>query len=342
VLDIWALVLGHRDIGLDDDFFLVGGDSLQAVELFKAIEEHLRRVLPEATVLEANTVRAMTRTIANEDPAGSLVAFRSSGSRPPLFLAHHGGGHVLGYRTLANLLDPDQPVFAFQAVGLDGSSDPLGSIEEMAARYVEELRRIQPRGPYQVGGFSFGGRVAYVMAQMLREAGEDVHLLALIDSYSFHGIRLVPTKRRVERKIRKFFALPLKQRWHWIVEGVLRNLKGVLRSRILVPLYRTTYWFYRRRSRPLPRFLRRAKLANSMAGLAYRAEPYQGDALLFRGYLPPNMHSDMHESWRRLVQGRLDVVDLPGTHEEVLLEPIVRIVAKQLEARLMQRVDSGF
>jgi thioesterase domain-containing protein len=109
------------------------------------------------------------------------VAVQAAGGRPPLVLVHPGGGGVLCYSDLARALGTDQPLWALEAVGLDGGEEPLASIDAMAERYLAALRRRFPVGPYHLGGWSFGGRVGFEMARRLREAGEPVGLVALID-----------------------------------------------------------------------------------------------------------------------------------------------------------------
>src|SRR5262249_23077567 len=124
----------------------------------------------------------------------SLVAIRSSGSRPPLFCIHAAGANILIYRPLANHLSADQPIYALQAVGLDGVTPPLTQVEEMAAHYIKEIRTLQPKGPYHLLGGSFGGLVAFEMAQQLNTQGEQVAMLALLDTY--YPLRSVSQRMR--------------------------------------------------------------------------------------------------------------------------------------------------
>src|SRR6185437_11713860 len=108
---------------------------------------------------------------------------RATGSKPPLFCIHAAGANVLIYRPLVNHLDHEQPVYALQALGLDGITAPLTSVEEMATHYLKEIRTVQPHGPYYLTGGSFGGLVAFEMAHQLQSAGEQVAMLALLDTY---------------------------------------------------------------------------------------------------------------------------------------------------------------
>ena len=111
------------------------------------------------------------------------MAIQAEGTRPPFFCVHGVGGNVVGFRDLARHLGPDQPFYALQPQGLDGKRECLTNIPEMAKRYMQEIRKIQPEGPYRIGGYSFGGLVAYEMAQQLEAQGEEMALLALFDTY---------------------------------------------------------------------------------------------------------------------------------------------------------------
>ena len=183
---IWETVLDKKPIGIRDNFFELGGHSLLAARLMHRIEQALGQRLPLAALLQAPTVEQLSGLLRQEtwsDSWSSLVAIQAEGSRPPFFCVHGVGGNVVGFRDLARHLGPDQPFYALQPQGLDGKRECLTSIPEMAKRYIQEIRRIQPEGPYRIGGYSFGGLVAYEMAQMLEAQGEEMALLALFDTY---------------------------------------------------------------------------------------------------------------------------------------------------------------
>ncbi|GAB4215807.1 MAG: hypothetical protein OHK0022_56140 [Roseiflexaceae bacterium] len=180
----WEELLGVRPVGLDDNFFDLGGHSLLAVQLVTRIQAWAGRNVPLATLIQHPTVGGLAQWLRRQpDTAWSpLVPIQPLGQRPPFFCVHPAGGGVLGYYDLAQSLGTSQPFFAFQAPGLDGLRPCLTTLETMAATYLAELRRVQPHGPYYLGGMSFGGFVAFEMAQQLHQAGEQVALLALIDT----------------------------------------------------------------------------------------------------------------------------------------------------------------
>lgn len=185
LLAIWQEVTGVRDIGVNDDFFDLGGHSLLAVELFAAIERSTGARLPLATIFEAPTVARLAELMRSDGwdaRTGSLVPLSTSGSRPPFFAITAGDGNVVGFGPLARRLAPDQPFYALQPFGLDSAAPLHRTIEAMARHYVRQIRRVQPRGPYLLGGRCFGSLVAYEVAVRLESLGETVALLASIDS----------------------------------------------------------------------------------------------------------------------------------------------------------------
>ena len=174
LLAIWQEVLKIPKIGIDDDFFELGGTSLQALMVFAKIEARLGCSLSPTTIVQAPTIarlaefiRATTGIAASQ----SLVPLRASGTGLPLFLVHNRYCFVMYYRHLLSDLKSDRPVFGLQPPPLDGKHRIPRTIESMAADYVTEIRRVQPHGPYFLAGHSFGGRVSFEIAQQLVRAG---------------------------------------------------------------------------------------------------------------------------------------------------------------------------
>jgi thioesterase domain-containing protein len=187
IAGIFEQMLKHAPIGRGDDFFLLGGDSLSMVELQTRLRDTFGAGLanpPEdATVagVAAEIRRSRATTPEATQPIPVLVPLRRRGGAPPLFLVHGRLGQALVSPHFLRLLGTDQPVWAFQARGLDGLHEPHSTIEAMAADYVNEMRKQRPEGPYFLGALCAGALIAIAMARMLRDAGEAVLPLLLLD-----------------------------------------------------------------------------------------------------------------------------------------------------------------
>jgi amino acid adenylation domain-containing protein len=182
--NIWEEVLKTQPIGVTDDFFALGGHSLMAVQVFALIDARLRKKIPLTTLFKGATVEQLATLIRLNDSAAwsPLVEIKKGGSRRPLFLIHPGGGGVLSYMELAQHLGTEQPVYGLNARGLDEGQQPHTRVEDMAAEYLEAIRKVQPHGPYLLGGWSVGGIIAFEIAHQLEAQNEQVSLLGIIDS----------------------------------------------------------------------------------------------------------------------------------------------------------------
>ena len=202
--DIWGEILGIDDIGIDDDFFALGGHSLNAVRMFGRVRKEYGVNLPLATLFEAPTIGLLSNHIKSEagisdDTAENGATETSVIRRPwsplvtiskgseyvrPLFFIHGAGGNILNFRPLAGFLDPSIPFFGLRALGSDGGTEIDVTIEAMAERYLRAIREYQPVGPYRLSGYSGGGVVAYEMTRQLQLAGEEVEHLIFFDTIS--------------------------------------------------------------------------------------------------------------------------------------------------------------
>jgi acyl carrier protein len=194
---LWQQVLGVQEIGIHDNFFDLGGHSLKAAQLFFQLEVVFGKQLPLATLFQAPTIAELAAILLRANwspPWQSLVAIQPSGSATPLFLVPGVGGNVLVFAKLARLLGIEQPVYGLQARGLDGKEAPFTSVPDMAAHYIQQIRHIQPQGPYLIAGICTGGLIAYEMAQQLAEQSATATVLMMDtwhpDSYARYRNRL--------------------------------------------------------------------------------------------------------------------------------------------------------
>ncbi|MEY2454617.1 MAG: hypothetical protein QOD92_4191 [Acidimicrobiaceae bacterium] len=316
VTKAWEQVLEVGPIGVDDDFFELGGDSLAAAESIFLLQDTLGRDVPLAAFLEASTAAAlagMLRSGGERRWMSPVVPLRTEGSRPPFFCVHGRGGDVMVFRPLADGLSAEQPFYALQIVGAPPSA--VRSVERLAAYYLEDVRRVQPHGPYLLGGYSSGASVAFEMARQLAAAGERPALVANIDGVAPEIAR---TRHRLGRVTRAEKWMRLEARW------ILWRLAWV-RWRVGQKVFR--------RSGPSPwrDFTKQSKFTRRMMH-RYRAGPYDGRVLLLRS-TRYRRRADL--GWGEHVTGPLEVVDVAeGTHRSILAAPHVDVIARRLDAAL--------
>lgn len=183
---IWKEVLGLDNIDIDSDFFQIGGHSIIGVKVMAKLEKETGKRLPLVSLLKHPTIRSLATYMDNEFYTwNSLVPLKTNGTKPPLYIIHGANHQVLIFDALAHFMDKDQPVYGLQSRGLNGVDEPHDSIDQMAADYIKEIVASNPKGPYALAGFSYGGIVAYEMARQLRAQGKKVTILAQFDTYVF-------------------------------------------------------------------------------------------------------------------------------------------------------------
>jgi amino acid adenylation domain-containing protein len=344
---LWAKVLKVKRVGLHDDFFELGGHSLLAVRIIVEIEKIYQRRLPLATLIQAPTIGGLAEILRKEDwqPSwSSLVPVQPGGSNPPLFFIHSHGGNVLEYYPLAHHLGADQPVYGLQAKGLDGSIVQKQTLEQIASRYLAEIRSFQPQGPYFLGGFCFGGLVALEAAQQLRSAGEKVALVAMIQTTHPAAQSFAAGSGRARRwyqRAAKRIDLEHENMQH---RGV-RYFGDRVRRAWDIALARTQISFDRLSSNGHERkngasmayVLEMLGREHDWAFTNYVPRPYDGDVVLFRaGKQLPGLASDRYLGWKPVITGNFEVCELPGHQQNILIEPRVSRLAEELRKRLQK------
>jgi amino acid adenylation domain-containing protein len=332
---IWQEVLGVRWVGVDENFFALGGHSMLAVRLMAGIERELGRRLPITTLFQASTVESLAwflRQGMGAPSSRSLVEIRASGTRPPMFWVHPGGGGVLCYARLAHHLGADQPFYALQARGLSGEAPPRDDFTTMAAAYIAELREIQPAGPYWLGGWSLGGLIAFEMARQLRQEGQEIASLVLLDTH-LPDPGLLP-ERMGARQLLAALALQI-----GVDPGELaaaqEELAELPAAEQLQPLLErahragvaTTDF-----SLADLRRLHETFVANLRAAASYQPRPLDVPILLFQAdETRPIEHRGVDSSsWASLARGAITVMAAPGDHYSMLREPHAELLAQLL------------
>jgi thioesterase domain-containing protein len=347
LIRIWEQLLSLHSIGIDDDFFDLGGHSLLAARLFDQIWRETGQRIPPSALLEGATIeRLAARIRGGQDPTRiGLIAVQPGGTQLPLFIVPGYGSRVLYLRNLAVHLGPDQPLYALHQPPNSPTGDARGHLEDLARDYCAALRLVQPKGPYHLVGFSFGGAVAYEIAQQLTAAGERVAFLALIDSRNptqalpapglnprFVARRIVNQARIVRRLGARAGARYLRE-WSAIArERSLIELRELLDRRLPSRL-RPLLW-----ADPIPPSEREWMAADSNAYDRYRPAPYPGRVTFLwpeHKQLPPEVF-DARRGWAELALGGFDVRRIPGGHLTVLVEPLAAITAATLADALRE------
>jgi aspartate racemase len=335
---LWANVLQKKSIGVHDNFFELGGNSLLAARLFAQIENRLGRHLPLATLFKFPTVEQLANSLRDTDtfkPWSSLVAIQPEGSRPPLFCVHAAGANVLIYRPLSRHLGNDQPVFALQAQGLDGQTSPLTTVEEMAAVYIREIRAFQPQGPYFLLGASFGGLVIYEMAQQLLAQGEEVALLAMLNTncpvYTLAKRMRCHLGHLMEQGPRLYFSETGKALKRRLTGQISKENNGAGTNGAPDPEIQKLLV----KDSGVDEALVRTVAAILSAEEQYRPaqHEYSGKITLFWARDAAPGYEDNRLGWRRMAAG-FDLHVVPGTHTSMREEPYVAELAKKLKACL--------
>ncbi|MFY1824741.1 type I polyketide synthase [Myxococcus fulvus] len=334
LLECFRLTFHLDNIGIHDDFFSLGGDSLLALRLSARIQERLGVKLPLKAVLEASTVARLAERIsgARETPKASpdcLVQIQTGTSaKAPLFFAHAAGGQVLFYRELARQLAPDRSVYGFSAVGLEDDEPCLTTVEQMAEHYVAALRVIRPRGPYLLIGASLGGTIVYEMARRLSAEGEAVPLCALLDTPppGFFSTALADRISLLAFRAGEMFDPAAKWPEDLPVEEQFRMLQEEAEHQGLAPPFATVDDARRQLN-----VLR----ANSRALSLYTPPRWEdGEVQYFRAQRPPPGFPPHPElGWLDLgAATRVDIA--PGDHYTMLQAPHVEVLGAKL-ARLL-------
>jgi thioesterase domain-containing protein/acyl carrier protein len=360
---VWVDLLGVPEVGDDDDFFDLGGHSLIAIRLMSRIHKELGVKFQLATIFDAPTIAALAALVRDARPeldaelatmsgsgAGAaaaspslvatqsehraLVTITTEGNKAPLFIVHGAGGNVLFLWSLARAMAGDRPIYGFQARGVDGADMPDPTIEDMAARYVAELRAAH-RGPYLLGGYSGGGIVTFEMVKQLQQLGEEVRLLVLFDSVPPGKADPPPLTmlRRVLGNVRRHGLASMRPFLEFHTKGMIRRFlphsatrqDDVAAEQEQLGLqqldeggFANLYWYF------------------TATAERYEMTTLDVDAALLKAdWVWPTQPEDYH--WRRHLHGDLELAEVPGDHNTMFLPENAPRVAEALMEILDRR-----
>jgi amino acid adenylation domain-containing protein len=324
---VWEKVLGVSPITPADNFFDLGGHSLLAVRLFSEIEKEFGKELPLATLFQTPTVEGLAAVLRQQGLNAdwrALVPIQPEGSRVPFFCVHANGGNVLFYRELAEGMGPAQPFYGLQSPGLDGRSPMLSSVEEMAERYLREIRTVQPNGPYYLGGYCLGAYVALEMARQLEAAGESA---ALVVSLATDGQwrKARGFGRGVANHLARMSRMTWSARFAYIAERArFRWLRLQLRTGSAAGARCL------RRGRAMPAGVRELYIfeQNYQANLRHVAQPIRGRVAFFKA--EGALYSAPEDFWGEVAGGGMELYTVAGRDEDIFREPNVAVLAAKL------------
>lgn len=328
VANIWKRVLQRTSIRPDDNFLAIGGDSAKAEAIAAEITFVYGREISPLLLLQAPTVSMLTGLLAQDQlpRIAPILPLTVASQRPPIFLAHGIGGTILSLVPLAASLESSHAIYGMQAPGVDGLAEPLNRIETMAQYHLEAIRRVQPRGPYFLIGYSLGGLIALEIARRLSEGGEEIGSLLMLDTY--------PDRR--------YFSAALRIRWE-LTQTNRRTVDMWKRVKLFPSLL--ARWIGLTSEKRLPsagslgRAMTRTKNAQCEALRNYRPIHYRGKVTFLKAEISSYFPADPTPVWRHLL-GELEVEILPGNHLEMLntnVDKLASIVRCLLRESLAQK-----
>jgi amino acid adenylation domain-containing protein len=327
---IWQEVLGLESISINDNFFYLGGHSLLAVTLSNKLEQTFAIELPFGMVFQMSTIEQQASFLEqqeNKKPGSTLAPIQPKGTKPPLFLFQGIGI----YYPLSSQLGEDQPVYGLAIEMIDNSEHWLDRVADLVALYIQEIKTLQPQGPYYLGGLSFGGMVAFEAAQQLQSQGEEVALLALFDTWDPKAYTIHPLPKRLLTHLRKFSHSPVKYLFSKLTNtNKFLQLKQKFNSD---PEQKNHQAQQENRLNHVPQIYLEAQQN-------YIPQTYSGKVTVFKAmeeYEVMSTFGDFEDQfgWGNLVTGGLEIINIPGDHFGILQEPYVETLARELKRCLV-------
>lgn len=344
LVDIWSEVLKREKIGIDQNFFEIGGSSLLLVQVYSKLRERFKWNILPVDLYQYPTIKALAEYVGEGDlldknkstsSNSCLIPIQPQGSKPPLFCIHILGRGLQFYRPLAKYLGLEQPLYGLNLQVVNDELNIPNRVEDIAAHYIQEMRTLQPEGPYYLVGLSFGGTVAFEMAQQLVKQGQQVALLALLDTYGVNAFSYVPISKQVLNHWQNFS----KSGFSYVTSKVRENLMGrfdSFKKLINVNLKKLTCRFYQLKGIPLSEDLQdfSFQAQNLEADSNYVPQVYPGHLTLFFSLDKHYRISYTVEptlGWGNLAEKGSEIYEIPGSHLGMMAEPYVAVLAEKLQ-----------
>jgi acetoacetyl-CoA synthetase len=330
---IWQHVLQLSSVSDDDNFFDLGGDSALALELFNEIAHACGRELPPVMIYHAPTIASLAALLegSTELRFPPLVLLKPGTEKPPIFITHGLGGSVIDFYQVMKHIQLPHPIYGMQAKGIDGVEEPFERIEDMAQFYLDAVKELQPHGPYLLVGFSLGGLVTLEMAQRLRESGEKVALLAMLDSYPHMRYLSIGQRFRLRTRL-------LARRLSAVMKLGIRGALSYVLHPSQRPLLISTDRYRPPNGVLLSPAMQRVRDSAYLALTRYRPRFYRGKIRFVRAEISTEFPDDPVAVWRKLAE-EFEVETVPGdhlgimtTHFDTLASVISRFVKEALSS----------
>lgn len=333
IADIWKDLLNRKNISVVENFFEAGGHSLLAIRLLGILQEKFNANLTLVDIFKGPTIEEIAINIQDKDQSKQkslLIKLKEGKTQKPLFFLHPSGGSVHWYTNLANQINGDRAFFGVQARGIDGKSELDDDIQIMAKRYMIEIIKSQPEGPYYLGGWSFGVIVAYEVAQQLISSGKEVALLALLDQGPFLSGQFPNDDTELIAEIFKSnFTLDVDELRSMDYKDQLRVVLKKAKKAKMVPFWVNIdqFGFY-------IRILKTMRLAWKN----YQIKSYPGRISLFRAVdNTDNTGLEPDLGWSKFSASKVEVIEVPGDHISMMQEPNVKVLAEKINQLLNER-----
>ena len=334
VAAIWKEVLNVDSIDIFSDFFEMGGHSIIAVSVMNLIERKTGKRLPLSALFEHSTIEKLAKLLntGEEIYSDCLVPIKSDGNKVPLFIIHGAGLNVLNFVSLSKYFDKEQPIYGIQGNGPKGHDEWYESIEAMAAHYTAAIIKLNPKGPYALAGFSFGGIVAFEMTRQLREQGKIVSLTALLDSYVDSSYYY---KTYRQKQLIRYFDITYR-RLDFLKEMLLswKAFKMRINGKkeyLLKKHFGMNNTMTEEEALALEQF----KIADSMVKKIvdrYHLKPQNFKVDLFRSKDDNNYKLDpTHLGWKKAALGGVTIHNISGNHLDIVAPPNDKLLARLLQ-----------
>jgi amino acid adenylation domain-containing protein len=336
---VWQEVMQLDGISIDDNFFDLGGQSLLAVELVTEMEKKISKGLPVNILYKCPTISQLSTFIHKEAEGKkwkSLVTIKATGNKIPMYIVHGDGLSLSNFQNLAEHVDPEQPIFSLQPIGLNGAEEPLNSISEIARHYISEILEHNPEGPYALGGYSFGGYVAIEMKKQLDQMGKRVKMLAIFDTnaenvvYKKNWVTALP--KRIKRQLPKFM---------FIAKSMVTRPLPTIQYQYTLFSKKFATLFYSLGIKEKPKLkgadmhINKINETHSKAFRDYHLAPFNDKVHLFRAKSRMYFVDDFeYLGWADYATQGVQVYEVPGEHSTIFDPPNVGELARSLQYAL--------